>query len=233
MQTRLVYNTEDFSMKHIIDGINKFQKDVYPTKKETFEELAKGQSPEVLFITCADSRIDPGLMTQADPGELFVCRNAGNVVPPHSAGAEGMKASIEFAIQALGVQHVVVCGHSDCGAMKGAMNPEGLNSLPHVKSWLGHCSAAAEVVKHKHGGCDLDHTHLDEVTKENVKLQLQHLKTHPAVASKLATGSIELHGWVLNIGTGEIECLDLATGEFNIMDESYAAQFEGKTSVAA
>ena len=146
--------------------------------------LGVGQNPEVLFITCSDSRIDPNMVTQTGPGDLFICRNAGNVVPPHSNQTGGMTASIEFAVAALGVEHIVICGHTDCGAMKGALAPEALDELPHVKEWLGHCRGATEVVKHKHGSVGSEH--LDEVTKENVLLQIQHLKTHPSVAGRLS-----------------------------------------------
>ena len=110
-------------MDHVISGVAKFQKEVYPGKKAAFQKLANGQNPEVLFITCSDSRIDPNLVTQTEPGELFICRNAGNIVPPHSNQTGGMTASIEFAVAALGVTHIVVCGHTDCGAMKGALKP--------------------------------------------------------------------------------------------------------------
>ncbi|MBU2977996.1 carbonic anhydrase [Alteromonas sp. C1M14] len=209
-------------MDHVISGVAKFQRDVYPEKKETFKKLATGQNPEVLFITCADSRIDPNMVTQTDPGELFICRNAGNIVPPHSPHTGGMTASIEFAVAALGVTHIVVCGHTDCGAMKGALNPEKLDSLPHVREWLGHCRCATEVVKEKHG--NLGSEQLGEVTKENVLQQLQHLRTHPAVAAKLATNSIALHGWVYDIETGMIHCYDSHTGEFIEMEEAYAEQ---------
>ena len=105
-------------MEELIQGVTKFQNEVYPGKEAAFRKLANGQNPEVLFITCADSRIDPGMLTQTQPGDLFICRNAGNVVPPHSNQTGGMTASIEFAVAALGVSHIVVCGHSDCGAMK-------------------------------------------------------------------------------------------------------------------
>ncbi len=207
-------------MDHVISGVAKFQKDVYPTKKDTFQKLANGQNPEVLFITCADSRIDPNLVTQTDPGELFICRNAGNIVPPHSNQTGGMTASIEFAVAALGVTHIVVCGHTDCGAMKGALNPEKLDSLPHVKEWLGHCRCASEVVKEKHGELSADH--LDELTKENVVQQMQHLRTHPAVAAKLATDQVQLHGWVYNIESGTVLCHNPETGEFEEMEQAYA-----------
>lgn len=207
-------------MDHVISGVAKFQRDVYPGKKETFQKLANGQNPEVLFITCADSRIDPNLVTQTDPGELFICRNAGNIVPPHSNQTGGMTASIEFAVAALGVSHIVVCGHTDCGAMKGALNPEKLDSLPHVKEWLGHCRCATEVVKEKHGELTADN--LAEVTKENVLQQMQHLKTHPSVAAKLATKAVQLHGWVYDIETGMVHCYDPESETFKEMEQAYA-----------
>lgn len=189
-------------MDHVLSGVAKFQREVYPEKEDSFRQLAGGQQPEVLFITCADSRIDPNLITQTEPGELFICRNAGNVVPPHSNQTGGMTASIEYAVAALGVEHIVVCGHTDCGAMKGALSPESLASLPHVKEWLGHCRAAVEVVREQKG--ELCEEHLDCVTAENIALQLQHLRTHPSVAAKLAVGRLQLHGWLYNIETGEV-----------------------------
>ncbi len=212
-------------MDHLISGVAKFQREVYPTKKARFQKLAKGQNPEVLFITCADSRIDPSMVTQTEPGELFICRNAGNIVPPHSNQTGSMTASIEFAVAALGVSHIVVCGHTDCGAMKGAIAPEKLDDLPHVREWLGHCRAAREVVKERCG--EVHGEHLEDVTRENVLLQLQHLRTHPAVAAKLATGKITLHGWVYNIETGGIESYNSATGEFAPIDEFEQAALSG------
>lgn len=209
-------------MDHVFSGVTKFQKEVYPNKKATFQKLATGQNPEVLFITCSDSRIDPNLVTQTEPGELFICRNAGNIIPPHSNQTGGMTASIEFAVAALGVSHIVVCGHTDCGAMKGAINPEGLDSLPHVKEWLGHCRVATEVVKERCGHDKLSIDDLEAVTKENVLQQIQHLRTHPAVAAKIATGQVELHGWVYNIGSGDMLCYSSETGDFITMDQSEA-----------
>ena len=210
-------------MDHVINGVAKFQKEVFPTKKARFSKLAHGQNPEVLFITCADSRIDPNLVTQTEPGELFICRNAGNIVPPHSNETGGMTASIEFAVAALGISHIVVCGHTDCGAMKGAIEPENLDSLPHVKEWLGHCRSATEVVRDRHGSLCKDH--LEEVTRENVIQQLQHLRTHPAVASGLANGRVTLHGWMYNIASGDVLYFDEQTRDFKTMDESYRAKF--------
>ncbi|MDO6695406.1 carbonic anhydrase [Aliiglaciecola sp. 3_MG-2023] len=199
-------------MDHVITGVAKFQKEVFPDKKATFQKLANGQNPEVLFITCADSRIDPNLLTQTDPGELFICRNAGNIVPPHSNVTGGITASIEFAVAALGVSHIIVCGHSDCGAMKGALNPEKLDGLPHVKEWLSHSRCASEVVKEKYGSLNMEH--LEKLTEENVVQQLQHLRTHPSVAAKLATGQVKLHGWVYNIENGQVLNYDAEIAKF-------------------
>ncbi|MEP4889104.1 MAG: carbonic anhydrase [Aliiglaciecola sp.] len=205
-------------MDHVITGVAKFQKEVFPGKKATFKKLANGQNPEVLFITCADSRIDPNLLTQTEPGELFICRNAGNIVPPHSNVTGGITASIEFAVAALGVSHIIVCGHSDCGAMKGALNTDKLDGLPHVKEWLSHSRCASEVVKEKYGSLCMDH--LDKLTEENVVQQLQHLRTHPSVAAKLATGQVKLHGWVYNIESGQVVSYDPETAKFMPLGQS-------------
>lgn len=191
-------------MPKFVDGVLEFQRDVYPQSKALFEELANGQSPEVLFITCADSRIDTGMITQRGPGELFVCRNAGNIVPPATTRPSGMVASIEYAVAALNVPHIVICGHSGCGAMAGAMNPEGLDAVPQVKDWLNFSSAAVAYVKEKYAG-EPEDVQMKALIEQNVLLQLQHLKTHPAVAARLAKGDITLHGWVYNIGSGDVQ----------------------------
>jgi carbonic anhydrase len=217
-------------MKNVISGVDKFQKEVFPEKADQFKVLATGQSPEVLFITCSDSRIDPNLLTQTSPGELFICRNAGNVVPPHSNETGGMTASIEYAVAALGVSHIVVCGHTDCGAMKGAIHVDELDAMPHVKVWLGHCRGATEVVKQKCG--EVTDEHLLQVTKENIVLQLQNLRTHPAVASYLAVGKIKLHGWLYDIETGGVVCYDGKKDDFLPIDKHYAEEMASKEAIS-
>jgi carbonic anhydrase len=207
-------------MEKVVSGIVRFQQSAFEARKNLFAELANGQSPEVLFITCADSRIDPNLVTQTEPGDLFIVRNAGNIVPPHARVAGGVTASIEFAVAVLGVKDIVVCGHTDCGAMKGAMNPKALEDLPHVHNWIDHSRAAVEVVKAKNGR--VSYAELDEVTEQNVLLQLQHLRTHPAVAAKLGTKEISLHGWVYDIAHGNVRCYDDSKGEFIPLQERYA-----------
>lgn len=207
-------------MNKIAAGVVKFQKDAFEERRELFTKLAEGQSPEALFITCSDSRIDPNLLTQTQPGELFICRNAGNIVPPHTNNTGAMTASIEFAVGALKVPHIVICGHSQCGAMKGAMNPEALNDFPHVKEWLGYARAAALVTNRK--GAMLGETEkLDMLTRENVLLQIAHLKTHPYVALQLSSGETEIHGWVYDIRSGEVLAYDERSNAFVPVAEHY------------
>jgi carbonic anhydrase len=211
----------EYEMKKLVSGIVKFRGGEFESRKQLFAELANGQSPEVLFITCADSRIDPNLITQTEPGDLFVCRNAGNIVPPHAPVTGGITASIEYAVAVLGVKHIVVCGHTDCGAMKGALNPEALKDLPHVHDWIGHSRAAVEVVSAKHGQATLEE--LPAVIEQNVELQLQHLRTHPAVVSRISAGELELHGWVYNIETGGVTAYDADSDSFLPVEERYAS----------
>ena len=210
-------------MPHFAAGVIRFQNEVYPQKKELFEKLSKGQAPEALFITCSDSRIETAMITQTDPGELFICRNAGNIVPPHTNHTGGMTASIEFAVAALKVPHIVICGHTECGAMKGAMNPEGLSSLPHVKEWLGFSKAAVDVVSAISPEAD-DEQRMQLLLEQNVILQLQHLRTHPSVAARLAKGDLKLHGWVYDIKTGGVNAYDEASNTFIPVDKRYAEE---------
>lgn len=208
-------------MEKIVSGVAKFKSSSFEERKQLFAELANGQSPEVLFITCSDSRIDPNMVTQAEPGDLFIIRNAGNIVPPHARNSGGVTASIEFAVAALGVKHIVVCGHTDCGAMKGATNLDALSGLPHVQAWLDNSRAAVEVVKAKHDQATI--AELEQITEENILLQLQHLRTHPAVAAKLSTGEVDLHGWVYNIEHGSVSAFDEAQDQFVPVEERYAS----------
>lgn len=210
-------------MPHFAAGVVKFQNEVYPEKKELFEKLSLGQAPEALFITCSDSRIETAMITQTDPGELFICRNAGNIVPPHTNHTGGMTASIEFAVAALKVPHIVVCGHTECGAMKGALNPDGLEGLPHVKEWLGFSRAAVSIVD-EIGAGKSDAERMDMLLEQNVILQLQHLKTHPSVAARLAKGDLRLHGWIYDIKTGGVRAHDEQADKFVPVTEHYATE---------
>lgn len=188
----------------ILRGVSRFQREVYPEHRELFQRLALGQRPHALFITCADSRIDPCLLTQMKPGELFICRVIGNVVPPYPDAVGGVSATIEYAVGVLGVEDVIVCGHSDCGVMKSVLNPEAVAGLPAVSAWIQYAQPARAA-----GDDDLM-----AVTERNVLAQLDNLRTHPAVAKRLDDGDLKLHGWVYHIGEGAITAYDPETTRF-------------------
>src|ERR1700730_3380521 len=135
----------------ILRGLKRFKKKVYPKHRELFQKLALQQRPTALFITCADSRIDPCLLTQTKPGELFLCRVIGNIVPRYPESIGGVSATIEYAVGVLGVSDVIVCGHTDCGVMKGVLNPEALESLPHVAAWLRQAQPARRAAEKSKG----------------------------------------------------------------------------------
>jgi carbonic anhydrase len=142
--------TAEMALQHIVDGFKHFRHDVFPQQEELFKKLATAQHPRAMFITCADSRIVPELITQSSPGDLFVTRNVGNVVPPYGPMNGGVSTAIEYAVLALGVQHIIVCGHSDCGAMRAVLNPDTLEKMPTVKAWLRHAEVAKTVVQSAH-----------------------------------------------------------------------------------
>ena len=206
------------TMDKLVDGVRRFREVAYPAQRELFQKLAHEQTPQVMFITCADSRIIPELITQSEPGDLFVTRNVGNVVPPYGQMMGGVSTAIEFAVLALNVKHIIVCGHSDCGAMKAVLKPASLEKLPTVKAWLRHAEVAKTVVE-ENCGCG-HHDPLQLLTQENVLAQLDHLRTHPSVASRLARGDLFIHGWIYNIETSEITAYDAEKGDFRpVTDE--------------
>ena len=207
------------AMQKIVDGVKRFRTEVYPQQRELFKKLAHEQTPQVMFITCADSRIIPELITSSEPGSLFVTRNVGNVVPPYGQMMGGVSTAIEFAVLALGVKHIIICGHSDCGAMKAVLKPASLDSMPTVKAWLRHSEVARTVVE-ENCGCG-NHNMLNVLTEENVLAQLDHLRTHPSVASRLARGDLFIHGWIYNIETSEINAYDAKTGKFRLVTEGH------------
>ena len=194
-------------MKKVLAGLVKFQAEVFHGKKDLFQKLSEQQTPTVLFITCSDSRIDPSLITQTDPGDLFILRNAGNLIPTYGAAIGGSTATIEYAVSVLQVKDVIVCGHTDCGAMKGLLHPENLDSLPAVKTWLLQAETTTRIVK-DHLGHLAPEERFVETIKENVLVQLDHLRTHPSVASRLRKGDLELHGWIYSIENGMVWAYD-------------------------
>ena len=207
-------------VNELIGRVYNFATMEYPTNRALYSRLSRsGQQPKALIISCADSRIIPEHLVQAAPGDLFVCRNAGNIVPPFSNKTGGVTATVEYAVAALGVHDIIVCGHSDCGAMKALAKPEPLANMPNVANWLTHADAALKVVDdaypHLHGDA-----RVRAISLENVVAQLFHLRTHPAVAAGIASGNISLHGWFVDIHAGEVLALDGETGRFRALSES-------------
>jgi carbonic anhydrase len=198
----------------LIGRVFRFEKQVFTPQAALFAKLSTdGQSPKALMISCADSRVVPEHIMQAEPGDLFVCRNAGNIVPPYATMTGGVSATVEYAVLALGVRDIIICGHSDCGAMKGLDSPDALDRMPNVAAWLRHSKAADDVVRQCYPPMD-SRERIRAVAMENVVAQLAHLRTHPSVAAGIARGEIALHGWFVDIHAGQVLGLDGVTGRF-------------------
>ncbi|MFC6619892.1 carbonic anhydrase [Novosphingobium panipatense] len=206
-------------MNELIGRVFNFEKTLFPASSELFNKLTThGQSPKALMISCADSRIVPEQIMQADPGDLFVCRNAGNIVPPYATQNGGVTSTVEYAVAALGVRDIIVCGHSDCGAMKALSDPTGLEAMPNVAAWLKHGAAAAHIVSTCHSELD-GKERVRAITLENIIAQINHLRTHPSVAAAIARGEMTLHGWMVDIHAGQVLGLNGETGEFVALRE--------------
>ncbi|WP_224991543.1 carbonic anhydrase [Acinetobacter pittii] len=199
-------------MKEIIEGFLKFQHDAFPKRAELFKSLATQQNPKTLFISCSDSRMVPELVTQREPGDLFVIRNAGNIVPSYGPEPGGVSATVEYAVMALRVTDVVICGHSDCGAMTAISKCSCMDHMPAVGHWLKYADSARVVNEAR------EHANIKEKTAamvhENVIAQLANIQTHPSIRLALEEGRLSLHGWVYDIETGEISAFDGTTKKF-------------------
>jgi carbonic anhydrase len=196
-----IWRTRPIPVEKLLGGVSRFQKHVYPEHQDLFEELALGQRPDALFITCADSRIDPCLLTQTQPGELFICRVIGNIVPPYPEALGGVSATVEYAVGVLRVPEVIICGHTDCGVMRGALHPEALEGFPQVAAWLRYAD-----VEHREAKPTPEL--LLTLAEHNVVTQLKNLRSHPAVKARLEKGDVALHGWVYHIGSGAVTAYD-------------------------
>jgi len=201
-------------LDYLRQGVHRFRNEVFPAKRELYERLAEKQIPHALFLTCGDSRIDPSALTSTDPGDIFVERTPGNIVPVYSDSvAVGVSASIEYAVVVLGVRDIVVCGHSACGAMKALLHPEELNFIPATARWLNYAESAMHLLKEKfpdlHG-----EERLKRLIELNVIEQLAHLHTHPAVESRVREGTLGLQGWYYEIHTGIVEAYNPQSGRF-------------------
>jgi carbonic anhydrase len=204
-------------MQNLVKGVHYFQNIGFRQQQQLFESLADGQNPEACFITCSDSRIDPNLITNSPPGGLFIVRNVGNLIPCFGTSNNAELAAVEYAVCALGVKHIIVCGHTGCGAMRALLEGTAVD-LPAVMQWLRHAESTAAIVRehyHHLTGGEL----LTAAAQENVLVQLEHLRTSPAVATRVSRGRVQLHGWMYKIDTGEIFTYDAGLHQFRLLTE--------------
>lgn len=226
-------------MQKLVDGVHRFQEDVFGSDTKFYEDLAHGQAPEALFITCSDSRVNPNLITQTKPGELFILRNAGNIVPPYGAVKGGEAATIEYAVLALGVRDIIVCGHSHCGAMTGLLDPAGLVDMPAISSWLEHAESTRRIMRENYPHlAKASPALLHATVQENALVQVEHLETHPVVAARLARHELHVHAWFYKIETGEVFYYDGPQGQYRLLsavsgEPSSAASSPGRRQRAA
>ena len=201
-------------MDRLIEGHKHFLGTVFPGRRHQFQLLADRQAPEFLFITCCDSRIVPDLILGTGPGDLFITRNIGNVVPLPGEDTDGETATIEYAVEVLKVKHAILCGHSDCGALKAALDRKVLDKLPKAKRWLSHVEGA---FSHRQplNPADGEHAELASLIRGNVVAQLHNLRVQPSVARASMEGRLEVHGWYYDILTGRIECWNEQSRRFS------------------
>jgi carbonic anhydrase len=200
-------------MQKLVKGIHAFQKGYFASHRELFEQLATaGQRPETLFITCSDSRVMPDLITNSAPGELFMVRNVGNVVP-HITLPGGTAAAIEYAVSVLDIENIIVCGHTQCGAMQAILEPEKMANLQFVRKWLDQTEAVKHVIDDKYVHLSGEER-LTAAVEENVLVSLENLREYPFVAERLDKGTLQLNGWVFHIERGEVFDYDPEQGEF-------------------
>jgi len=200
-------------MERLLRGVEHFERDVFPREREFFDGLAAGQQPAVLFITCADSRLLPNLFTNTVPGELFLSRHVGNLVPAYGGTMGGVTATIEYAVSVLGVEHVIVCGHTGCGAVRAMLEPDSVRDLPAVREWVRHAEAARRTVVENNPGASTEEL-VALLTDQNIVSQLWNLRTHPAVASGLASGRLSVHGWRYGVSDGSVAVFDETSSSF-------------------
>lgn len=211
-------------MQRLLEGYARFRSDVFPHQQSLFQQLAKGQKPEVLFISCSDSRVMPEMILQNGPGEIFSIRNAGNLVPAHDDVQGGVSATVEYAVAAIKVNDIVVCGHSGCGAMKEILEQAHVKELPLVQAWLKNAGHSAQWMRNLLN--DTAHSPEEKLrllTENNVITQMGHLDQHPAVKAQRAEREVNVHGWVYDIPSGEIRCFNPTTGTFQPLNERYSS----------
>lgn len=213
-------------MRKLIKGLRDFKDNYFSSRLELFEQLAHAQKPRVLFITCSDSRVDPNLITQTEVGELFVIRNAGNIIPPFGATNGGEGATVEYAVQALGIEQIVICGHSHCGAMKGLLKLNKLQQdMPLVYNWLQYAESTRRLVQENYSNYSEEEL-VEVAVAENVLTQIENLKTYPVIRSKLYQGKLQIYGWIYHLETGEVLAYDPQTHAY-VAPQSQIAEVSG------
>ncbi len=210
-------------MKKLIQGIVDFRRNVREGYREAFGKLATGQSPDTLFIACSDSRVVPNTFASTDPGDLFVLRNIGNLVPPcdgHgvSLSDESEAAAIEFSTQILSVTDIIVCGHSECGAMLAICDGRERVQLPNLKSWLRHGETALASLQR---GQAPDHTlaRHNQLSQLNVLSQIENIKSYPSVKKRMSEGNLQLHAWWFDIARADVYAYEEELKRFVLIDE--------------
>lgn len=226
-------------MKKLINGIVDFRKNVLPSDRERFAKLALGQSPDTFFIACSDSRVAPNVFASTDPGDLFVVRNPGNLFPPCGAkgvsvGDESEVAALEFAILNLTVKDIIICGHSECGAMLALYHGRENVQASHMCSWLGHGQGALEALQAREGDKKFHSAELlphNQLSQLNVLQQLEHIKSYPIVEECLKTKKLRIHAWWFDIAKADVYSYDEEKIKFILIDERGAQLLLGKLSV--
>lgn len=225
-------------MRKLIEGIVEFREQLRPQYAERFRRLSQGQDPDTLFIACSDSRVVPELLVSTDPGELFVIRNVGNMVPPatvegSSTGDLSEASAIEFSLRVLQVQNIVVCGHSECGAMRAAVSRDPQTETPNLTKWLHHCSSALFRLDQE-GPLNPGLSVHNQLAQINVLVQLEHLVSYPIVRERLHAGDLHLSGWWFDIANAEMHAYHRESRTFEPIDDRTAqrliARFEQRTS---
>jgi carbonic anhydrase len=200
-------------MEKLVEGVHTFHTRYFASHRALFRRLAeRGQHPETAFITCSDSRVVPNLITSTEPGELFIVRNLGNIVP-HVTLPGGTAAAIEYAIEVLCVGNVIVCGHTGCGAIESALEPERTKNLPFVKKWLAQTERLRAIVSERYANLEGE-ARMTAAVEENVLVQLENLRAFPCVGQRLDRGELRLSGWIFQIATGEVFEFDPSVGQF-------------------
>jgi carbonic anhydrase len=206
-------------MQRLIEGVHKFRTDEFGNYRKLFRKLSReGQNPHTLFITCSDSRVLAELITQSQPGDLFVAKNVGNIVPPASIQGDtnSTAAAIEFAVDVLQVNDVVICGHSQCGAIAALLSETPVSeATPHLRDWLNLAMPVRETLKRNYGHLRESRDRENAAAEENVLFGLENLRGYPCVQQRLAAGTLRLHGWFFKIATAELFAYDPETRQFS------------------